>query len=154
MRSLPRPLSHRVTLVSLALTLGALGAAACSDNGTAPTLESIAGPYFLETVAGSPLPIAYGSATDSLIDDGYTIDVDGSYARSGHERVVVAGQRSTIEFVDSGKVTVLPGSITLKSRTNGRVITAQIANGRMTVPASPGPVLQGPFIYQRITIGY
>ena len=153
MRILPRPLSHRLTLTFVALTVAAL-APACSDNGTSPSLESIAGPYVLASVAGFPLPVAYGSGTDSLIDDGYSIDVDGSYARSAHERVLVGGQRNTIELVDSGRVTVLPGSITLKSRTNGWVITARIANGRMTVPASPGPALPGPFIYQRITIGY
>ncbi|MFL5562037.1 MAG: hypothetical protein ACJ79K_11225 [Gemmatimonadaceae bacterium] len=154
MRSLPRPLSCRLTLIASGLTLAVLAAAACSDNGTAPKLESIAGPYFLASVAGFPLPVAYGSGTDSLIDDGYTIDVDGSYARSVRERVLVGGQRSTIDFVDSGRVTVLPGSITLKSRTHGWVVTAQISNGRMIVPASPGPVLPGPFIYQRITVAY
>lgn len=153
MRSLPRPLSYRLTLISFGLAIAVL-AAACSDNGTAPRLESIAGPYFLASVAGFPLPVAYGSGTDSLVDDGYTIDVDGSYARSAHERILVAGQRTTVEFVDSGQVTVLPGSITLKSRIHGWVTSAQIANGRMTVPTSPGPVLPGPFIYQRVTVAY
>ena len=154
MRSLPRSLSYRLALIASGLTLAALAAAACSDNGTAPKLESIAGPYFLSTVAGFPLPVPYGLGTDSLIDDGYTIDVDGSYARNVRERVLVGAQRSTVDFVDSGQVTVLPGSIILKSRTHGWAITAQISNGQMIVPASPGPVLPGPFIYQRVTVAY
>ena len=123
---------------------------ACSDDGpTTPNLEAIAGAYVLETVGGEPVPVAYGSATDSIIDDGFTIDFNGSYSRSGHRLVLAAGRVDTLATIDSGSVTLKGTNITFTSRKDGPQVSGAIVGYVMTLSITPGP-----FVYQRVRIAY
>lgn len=124
---------------------------ACSDGPTTPSMESIAGAYVLQTVDGVPLPVpAYASTTDSITDDGYAIDVDGTYSRIGHQRVFAAGRMNTLTVIDSGTVTLDGKNITLTTRLHGSyALHGTIAGDVMTLSNAPSL-----YVYDRVRIGY
>jgi hypothetical protein len=147
-------LPHRsasLRFAALFVVLVASQVAACSDGPTSPTLESIAGAYVLQTIDGAPLPVAlYGSATDSIVDDGYAIDVDGTYSRIGDEQVFAAGRMDTLTVVDSGSVTLKGNVVSLATRMHGSVVLhGTIVGDVLTLSVTPDT-----FVYQRVRVAY
>jgi hypothetical protein len=137
--------------VSLFAVLTASAVVACSDGPTTPSMESIAGAYTIQTVNGRPLPIpTYGSTTDSIVADGYSIDVDGSYSRMEVYRVFAGGRVVTFSSVDSGSVALSGKNITLTTRVHAPHSLQGTIVGDVLTLNNPPDVL----VYQRVRIGY
>ena len=124
---------------------------ACSDGPTTPGIDAIAGAYVLQTIDGAPLPVAsYGSTTDSITDDGYSIDFDGTYSRIGHQRVYAAGRMNTLTVIDSGSVTLQGRNIAFATRLHGSVVLhGTIVGDVLTLDVTPDV-----FVYQRVRVAY
>ena len=151
MMSISHPVrpARRFAVVFAALT--AFAVLACSDGPTTPDVKSIAGAYTIQTVNGVPLPIPmYGSTTDSIISDGYAIDVDGSYSRLEVYQVFAGGRTVTFSSVDSGSVALSGKNITLTTRMHApHSLQGAIVGDVMTLN-NPPDVL----VYRRVRIGY
>ena len=146
----PGRTARRPALLLIA-ALTAAAVVACSDGPMTPSMASIAGAYTIQTVNGVPLPIAkYGSTTDSIISDGYSIDVDGSYSRMEVERFFAGGRMNTLASVDSGSVALSGKNITLTTRMHApHSLHGTIVGDAMTLNNLPDVL-----VYQRVRTGY
>jgi hypothetical protein len=90
----------------------ALLCASCSHSGVVGS-ATVTGTYALTTVNGSPLPFAL-SATQSILDDSYTLFQGGTYARTWRRRTMSSGAPATETFNEAGQYIIGGTSITFR----------------------------------------
>jgi hypothetical protein len=97
-------------------------AVGCGGGNTTGPYTSVAGTYTLRTLNGSSLPHIVnqmGASMAEILDATLTLNEDGTFNESGHDRMTESGLATTTSFIDAGSISLRGTTITLVSSTTG-----------------------------------
>jgi hypothetical protein len=95
----------------LGVTLAML-IAGCDHSGVVGS-ATVTGSYELTTVNGAPLPFSV-NATQSILDDTYTLFQGGTYARTWRRRTTTGANATVETFSEAGQYIIGGTSITFR----------------------------------------
>lgn len=126
----------RRSLASLALVV----LVACGDGSTtAPTNDSVAGTWSLQSINGTGLPyiiLQTGADKVEIVSDVVVAAASGSFTQTTTVRTTVSGQATTQSQGDGGTWSLNGTAVTFQFTGDGSTGTGSISGNTMTVAES------------------